>query len=230
VTFRARVTLSQTLASAFHHIVSSYPIICPVIIISRSHIVSRLRTSPYPILCPVLTLPRSRAQTVSEPEFRIQHYLGTLLRDEMISWHANHCEPFQKSAISNEALVRRTPPHTHTHTHTHPHTHTHTHTQSTPSPYISGWHSPKRRIQTHAFALFFLSTLPLSHTRFLTHPHPRTRSSQVELVERNLGSAVHKLGKLAVCDGTNNAVDSLIKQATSSKHLSDMSPLWHPWL
>ena len=115
----------------------------------------------------------------------------------MISWHASHCEPFQKSAISNEALVRR--PHMIAHMNTHTHTHTHTHT--------------------------------FVHTHALTHPNTFIISPlQVDLVERNLGSAVHKLGKLAVCDGTNNAVDSLIKQATSSKHLSDMSPLWHPWL
>jgi len=96
------------------------------------------------------------AQAIAEPQFRVQHYLGTLFRDEMISWHANHVEPFQKSAIENKTLV--------------------------------------------------------------------------SLVDHNSGSAVHRLNKLAVCDGTNNAIDTLIKQATSSKHLSDMSLIWHPWL
>lgn len=96
------------------------------------------------------------AQAIAQPDFRVEHYLGTLFRDEMISWHANHCEPFQKSAIENEALV--------------------------------------------------------------------------QLVEHNVGLTVQKLKKLSVCDGTNNAVDSLIKQATSSKHLSEMSLIWHPWL
>lgn len=45
------------------------------------------------------------AQTLNEPEFTVHDYFGAVLRDELISWHANHISPFSKSALDNENLV-----------------------------------------------------------------------------------------------------------------------------
>merc|ERR1712060_351923 len=45
------------------------------------------------------------AQTLDEPEFRVQDYCSVILRDELLAWYATHHEPWLLSGMSNDQLV-----------------------------------------------------------------------------------------------------------------------------
>jgi transformation/transcription domain-associated protein len=47
------------------------------------------------------------AQTIADPEFTFQDYLGAVLRDELISWQANHSAAPSKPALDNESLCAK---------------------------------------------------------------------------------------------------------------------------
>jgi len=47
------------------------------------------------------------AQTVNDPEFRVQDYLGIIFRDELISWHPTHHHTWLMSKMSNETLIEK---------------------------------------------------------------------------------------------------------------------------
>jgi len=47
------------------------------------------------------------AQAIHDPELHVGHYIGGILRDELISWHAVHHGPYLKSGIANADLVTK---------------------------------------------------------------------------------------------------------------------------
>jgi transformation/transcription domain-associated protein len=111
----------------------------------------------------------SAAEAISDTEFKVQNYLGALLRDEMISWHAINREPYAKSAITNTQLVK-----------------------------LVATNTQKISVRLEA----------LSNAEGTKLVQTRTEQQHWACKE----------------------ADTLIKQATGTKNLCNMPPMWHPWL